>query len=87
MVYLYVTKSWNLKDAAFQLMRLLLLLQTLQAECNKFKMEEVPPRLEMKKKLFHIYDEIQVSANAQCLLICFTFYICINIKTRFQMRH
>lgn len=81
MVYLYDMENENLEVQLS--MRLLLLLQTLQAECNKFKIEEVPPRLEMKKKLFHIYDEIQVSANAQCLLICFTFHICINIKTRF----
>ena len=38
-------------------------LQAMLAEYNRFKMEDVPPRLETKQRLLKLFDEIQVSFN------------------------
>ena len=33
------------------------------AEFNRFKMEDVPPRLEIKQRLLRLFEEIQVSRD------------------------
>ena len=38
----------------------LCLFQSLLADLNRFKIEDVPPRLEMRKKALRLFDEIQV---------------------------
>lgn len=39
------------------------------AEFNRFKMEDVPPRLETKQRLLRLFDEIQVSRGPRILLL------------------
>ena len=34
--------------------------QSLLADLNRFKIEDVPPRLELRKKALRLFDEIQV---------------------------
>ena len=37
--------------------------QALLAEFNRFRVEDVPPRLNQKQKLGHLYDELQVGGT------------------------
>ena len=38
-------------------------MKSLLADLNRFKIEDVPPRLEMRKKALRLFDEIQVKTK------------------------
>ena len=47
------------------------------AEFNRFKMEDVPPRLETKQRLLRLFDEIQVSMQeSQDFVVVVAVEIC-----------
>lgn len=44
--------------------------QKLLVESNTFKIEDIPPRLDMKQKLLRLHDEIQVCKDILFVHLC-----------------
>ena len=57
------------------------LLQSLLAEHNRFRLEDIPPHFEEKKHLMQLYDELKVSYIQSLLLVLFSCKPSANIVT------
>lgn len=44
--------------------------QSLLSDLSRFKIEDVPPRLEMRKRALRLFDDIQVGIYPFCLCGC-----------------
>ena len=54
--------------------------QSLLADLNRFKIEDIPPRLEMRKKALRLFDEIQVLLLSLSTVFSALFFMNIYAK-------